>query len=124
MPEALAPKLPSGEATSNAPITHWTMRTITTSSSINRTTRQKTFDTTLLLNQWMLTDAAIASPASECRTRAARDALSREKDYATAFGREGVQAYKIVDTDYGLPVMRTVSLMRTKKMAGDLLREN
>ncbi|OAX82548.1 hypothetical protein ACJ72_03105 [Emergomyces africanus] len=140
--ETYAPRLPSGEATSDAAITHWSMANMSTSSYPDPSDRKPVFEATTTFTvkfrdfetlgtvasklsvmpnvsiksvKWMLTDTTIASLASECRISAAHDALEKARDYAKAFGYQDVQPCEISDTTYGLPAPGSASVMRARK---------
>jgi uncharacterized protein len=143
----LNPKLESGTATEDAAITHWSMGNLSTGSIPNyKDGKQVSTDFTASTSfavkfrdfsklgviasdlstvphvnlsniDWRLTDATAASLASQSRTSAAEDALSRATDYARPFGCKQVVAFEISDSSTGLPVSQTASVMRSKKMA-------
>ncbi|OJD13905.1 hypothetical protein AJ78_05695 [Emergomyces pasteurianus Ep9510] len=141
--ETYAPKLPTGEATSDAAITHWSMTNMSTSSYQDQIDKTTVFEATTSFTakfrdfdklgsvsstlsvipnvsiksiRWMLTDATISSLVSECRISAAHNALEKARDYAKAFGYQDVQPYEISDNGYGLPVASSASMMRSRKI--------
>ncbi|KAK2810566.1 hypothetical protein FQN50_002823 [Emmonsiellopsis sp. PD_5] len=140
---------PANEATSDSPITHWSMSSISTHSYIPhdstiptheaRTSfsiKFRNFDTLASLSaelavipnvtigavEWALTDATVSSLAAENRVNAARDARERALDYARAFGYESVVPVEVRDSASGLPYTRTAREMRNKKAVGEQLR--
>ncbi|PGH08736.1 hypothetical protein AJ79_05927 [Helicocarpus griseus UAMH5409] len=141
----LTPKEPSGEATADAPVTHWSMSSMSTSSRHDRENNERTFvartsfsvkfrdfnklsavasELSVMPNvsvssvEWKLTDATVASLATESRTSAVHDALAKAQDYAKAFGYEKVEPREVSDSGYGLPSTQTASAMRSKKIPG------
>lgn len=141
----LMPTTGSGEATPDAPITHWSMSNLS-SGTIERTSQENKIVTHFTSStgfsvkfrdfdrlgtviselaivpcveisnvSWMLTDATSASLASEVRLMAAQNAIERATDYAKAFGYEKVVPVKIEDRGSGLPSTTRASMMRERK---------
>lgn len=141
----LVPMAESGQATPDAPITHWSMSSLSSHSydqtnDNNETIRRYTFRANFSVKfrdfdklgdiaseltfvphveisnvAWKLTDATSASLASEVRLMASKNAIERATDYAKAFGYEKVVPVKIEDRESGLPGTTRASLMRAKK---------